>query len=294
MLLSNCDFIDATAFELYVLEKVCPIFDQGYSEELDLRDCDGAVISIGITDHVGASSVATLKDDLAPMLFGTAWKILDLSIELCLNKLTPRSSWQISEKKQKALNGEVRFEGLTRSRGIWRCICSVYAATVEHRHCLTHRTASVDQSSGEFNGVDRHGNAILPLSRACQIAMAKIAIIVARGFAEGGLSFRDEQNLKYQLDILQPHTNLPLFDVGIVGQSVNILMKLRPEGEDMILDIDGVLRRAEKILPGRVNFNLIIDIPGDTGRRLFAKAEDVPRAPTVINLSTLPSWLTYR
>ncbi|MNU09935.1 hypothetical protein D3C72_2567980 [compost metagenome] len=62
----------------------------------------------------------------------------------------------------------------------------------------------------------------------------------------------------------------------------------------MILDIDGVLRRAEKILPGRTNFNLIIDIPGDIGRRLFAKAEDVPRVPTVINLSTLPSWLTYR
>ena len=89
MITTPQEFEDSTAFELYVLEKVRPAIAQHGGESIDLRDEARTVVSVSICESICASAVEDLKDELAPLLFGAAWKAFDLLLEFALNKGAP-------------------------------------------------------------------------------------------------------------------------------------------------------------------------------------------------------------
>ena len=107
MISTQQDFEEGTAFELYVLETVRPAIEQHGGAYVDLRGSKTvAAVSISITENLSGAAVDRLKDQLAPLLFGAAWKVLDLLLEFALNRagLTPaRHNWVIAEKQQHAL-----------------------------------------------------------------------------------------------------------------------------------------------------------------------------------------------
>ena len=82
-----------------MLEKLRPAIEQHQGAYIDLRGskCVAAVsISVSITEDVSGAAVDRVKDQLAPLMFGAGWKVLDLLLELALNSagLTPaRQDW---------------------------------------------------------------------------------------------------------------------------------------------------------------------------------------------------------
>jgi hypothetical protein len=220
------DFEEGTAFELYVLERVRPAIEQHGGASIDLRDSKTvAAVGVFVSESVSGAALHALKDELAPLMFGAAWKVLDLLLEFALNRagLTPaHNDWSIAEKQKHALNGRGDRDVLRCSQPVWEALLRVYANTVEHRHCLIHRTAKVDAGTGTMAGVDRNQIPLRPLTRGHQFALAKLASIAARGVLGGGIERRAEDHLKYQLDQLAIHTGSPPFGVSEASVPVDV------------------------------------------------------------------------
>lgn len=296
MITTSQEFEDSTAFELYVLEKVRPAIVQHGGESIDLRDKTHTVVSIAMNESICASAVEGLKDELAPLLFGAAWKAIDLLLEFALNKggLSPsRHDWSIAEKQKHARNGSGDRRVLGCSAPVWNAVLAVYAATVEHRHCLVHRTASID-TVGTLSGVDRNQKPLTPLARNEQVALAKAAGLVVRAVVAGGVTPRVEDHLKFQLDQLTSHSRVAAFGGAGPCAPIEILLSLSKENGQFVLDMSGVLERAKKVMPTIPHFNVLMDVPDGSGRCLFAHAENCPQGKSVIDLVKLPPWVEYR
>ena len=234
---------------------------------------------------------------MAPLLFGAAWKTIDLLIEFALNRapLSPsRRDWSIAEKKQHALRAAGDVAVLGCSPAVWANVLLVYAGTVEHRHCLIHRTAKVDPASGTLDGTHWNQQQLKPLTRKEQVALARAAGLIARGVVAGGIRRRSEEHLKYYLDLLRVHSGSRPFGVGRASVPVEIKLSLAQESGRFVLDMNDVLERARKTFPSVDYFNLLIDIPDGSGRHLFGEAEACPAGKSTIDLNALPSWLEYR
>lgn len=298
MIYTPQDFEESTEFELYILETVRPEIEQHGDASIDLRGSKTvAAVTVSITDNLSEASVGRLKDTLTPLLFGAAWKVIDLLLEFALNtgSLAPKSRyWTIEEKQQHALNGSGDTTVLGCSKTVWERLLRIYAATVEHRHCLVHRTAAVDAASGALEGVDRNGRQLKPLTRNEQIAFAKVASLAARAVRNGGMDRRSEDRLKYHVDQLTNHSSMAAFGVGAASAPVNILVSLISENGAFVLDMTGALELARRTFASVSHFDLLIDIPDGSGRRLFAKAEDCPEGKFTIDLKKLPQWLEFR
>ena len=298
MIITPQGFEEGTAFELYVLETVRPAIEQHHSAYIDLRD-GKTIVAVGITinDSSSAGAVDQLKDKLTPLLFGAAWKVLDLMLEFALNRasLFPKCrDWAIAEKQRHALNASGDSSVLGCSNGVWAAILRVYAGTVEHRHCLVHRTAKVDATSGALEGVDRNKQPLKPLVREEQVALAKASGLVARGVVTGAIDRRSEEHLKYYLDVLRVHSGLSAFGVGGVSAPVEIKLALAQEKGHFVLDMNGVIEQARKTFQTVAHFDLLIDVPDGSSRHLFAQAEACPLGKATIDLNALPPWLEYR
>jgi hypothetical protein len=100
--------------------------------------------------------------------------------------------------------------------------------------------------------------------------------------------------MKYYLDQLQAHSGSAAFGGGGVVAPVNIGLALICEEGRLVLDMRGVLERARMTFPTVAHFNLLIDIPDDSGRYLVAQAELCPPGMSVIDLQALPPWLAFR
>lgn len=293
------NYADAIAFELYALESNRASPARLESTSIDMRSGSGASVqaSICLHENLSQTHVDQVYYKLAPLMFGAAWKVLDLLLELALNRHrhSPPKVWRIDEKQQHARDGDGDYLVLTSSKPLWNVVLKLYDATVEHRHCLVHRTAKVNVESGTFEGVDRPGLPITPLTRAEQIAIARLAGVVARGVIKGGMDRRDEDQLRYLLNQVIRHTGAPPFSVsGGLNAPIDILMTLERTGDHLVLDMTGVLDRARARFRTAAHFDLLVDIPGESERKLFARAEEVPAGRTVIDLAALPPWLSFR
>lgn len=298
MISTKEEFEQVIAFELYVLETLYPAIEQKSSEYIDFREgMTNVTVGIALTSCVSQQAVDQLKNQLLPLLFGAAWKVLDILLEFALDHagLSPQgSTWSIAEKQRHALNSGGSIAVLGCQRSVWATLLRVYAETVEHRHCLVHRTAKVDATSGTLEAIDRQKRPRNPLSREEQVALAKVAGIVARGAIQGGITRRSEEHLKYYLDVLSMHSNSPLFGIDRASVPVEIKLALSQESGSFFLDMNGVLEKARKTFAAQAHFDLTIDVPDGTRRRLFALAEACPLGRTRIDLDNLPPWLAYR
>ena len=96
---------------------------------------------------------------LRPLLFGTAWKVLDLLLEAALaaaSEVSPQKDghWSIEAKEKKATAFTAQPQSI--SSAAWQALMATYAATVQPRHSLVHRAVFTDPA-GALVGHDRQG-----------------------------------------------------------------------------------------------------------------------------------------
>src|SRR5260370_32534758 len=99
---------DDTAFERYVLDRATPLLprSQGTSViELGESDSTGvavgvqpAMVHVGMTDSGGSAGDQLSPEDIRPLFFGAAWKVLDQLIEFALEQagVFPDRKWDYS------------------------------------------------------------------------------------------------------------------------------------------------------------------------------------------------------
>jgi hypothetical protein len=294
------DFDEATLFERLTLDRVHPVVGDESTDEIDLRSPDqqgGVIVHMRMHCSISADAVNSLALALNPLLFGAAWKILDLFVELALNlsgAKPKRRNWTIDEKVTAAQSGQGLSSLLTDDVALWRAVLSAYAATHQHRHCVVHRTAQFSSQPVQLAGMNKSGAPLRPMTKNELDAFLVIAQAVADAVIAGGLEDRNADYLRFELDQLREHTGLS--DLGGKRRSkpVMVRMVLTPVGGELYeLDFEAAYSRAAKARP-HSHYDVWIDYPDDSGRTLFARMEDVPLERVRFRLESLPEFLEFR
>jgi len=294
------DFANATEYERLVLDRFFPLFpDEGGGGTLDLRQAmqeEGPAI-------IGMTSVIKVFSDggdslrmLAPMAFASAWKVLDLLVELALAQggFQPHrrdKGWAISCKVKlaKQAPGD-KLLGIDSTA--WSSVCDAYASTAEHRHCLTHRRASFTEQPLRLTGKDRWDKALQPLEDKEIRAFVHLAQLLGRGVLEGKMAERTIGQLRFLLQQMSQHTGYQLPGGVPLGPIVSVFMCLQPDEEKgWLADFDYVHQKMARTMPDYLA-DVWIDIPNESGYRLFGQLEQLPKENVAIQLDSLPSYLT--
>ena len=293
-------FDEATLFERLALDRVRPVLGDESTDEIDLRSLaqqGGVIVHVRLHCSVSGDAVNSLAVALTPLLFGAAWKILDLFVELALNLAGAKpkfENWSINEKVRAAQGGLGLSSLLTGDAALWRAVLCTYAATHQHRHCVVHRTAQFSSQEEQLTGVDKRGVALLPLTKNELDAFLVIAQEVASAVIAGGLELRSADYLRFELDQLCEHTGLS--DLGGKRRSKPVMVRMVPApvtGDLYELDFKAAYERATKARP-HSHYDVWIDCPDDSGRILFAQMEYVPMETVRFGLDSLPAFLQFR
>ena len=299
MITSIQEFEEAVLFELLALETFIGSGESTTSSTLDLTDPDGIVTHCIVSLSDSHHAVEEFKNKILPLAFGAGWKVLDLMIELILYQSgfrAPVRGFTITDKQREAQNTNISSSSILGcDSATWQSILAIYANTVEHRYCLVHRTANIDENSGEFNGFDRSNNIpLIPLTRIQQFAFAKSAAQVARGIIGGGILSRNEADLKYYLNQLTTHSGAQELPDAALDSSANVVIDFENDGDGYFLDMSITLMRARTALPHTTYFDVMIRNPNDCKRHYFGRAEKMPTQKTYVNLSSIPDWLIQK
>ena len=292
------DFYEATLFECLALDRAHPVLRDDSTDEIDLRSPHqhgGVVMHVQLRCSISGDAVNSLTVALTPLLFGAAWKILDLFVELSLNSTgQPRKKWNIVDKATAARRGDGLQSLLTDDSGIWRATLALYAATVEHRHCVVHRTAQFSSQAMQLAGIDKNGAALQPLTKTELDAFLTVAQEVASAVIAGGLKPRSADYLRYELDQLREHTGRP--ELGGMRRSKPVIVRMVPTpvaGQLYEIDFKAAYEQAAKRRP-HSHYDVWIDCPDDSGRILFARMDDVPMETVRFGLNSPPAFLQFR
>lgn len=294
------EFAEATLFERLTLDRVRPVLGDESTDEIDLRSPDaqgGVIVRARLYCSMSADAVNSLAVALTPLLFGAAWKILDLFVELALNRSgakPKRKNWTIDEKITAAQDGLGSSFLLTGDAALWRAVLCTYAATHQHRHCVVHRVAQFSSQAAQLAGVDKNGVSLRPIVKHEMDAFIIIAQEVASSVIAGGLEPRSADYLRFELDQLREHIGVS--DLGGKRRSKPVMVRMMPTpvgGELYELNFKAAYAKAKRVRPDS-HYDVWIDFPDDSGRILFAKMEDVPKETVQFRLDSPPAFLQFR
>lgn len=288
MISTASEFDEEIAWEKAILALSIPLMPLSASGAgLDLRT---RVISIDLSDSIGAGAVEDLRNTLLPLLFGSSWKILDLALELALaiSGITPNGTrWLISEKAQHARTHLGSLPGFAQN-DLWQAYGSLYVGTEQIRHALVHRRIRVNSSTRELASFDINGNPLQSLTYEEQMAFCRFAQRLAQAIVEGLLRARVESDLRSQAAILQRHHGVKIQTVAVSRPPVCLIASFPKDGQ---LDVPALINQARNTFPGVSYVDVLLHL--DDGRTLSGELESAPNEIVSLELSALPTWLRF-
>lgn len=300
MIETTRDFSEAVEYELLVLKQLFPLFsDDAMGNTLDLRQ---AMQGTGPVKHGMTAVIKMFADDrnlqgvLAPLAFSSAWKVLDLLIELALAKggFRPgkRSDRWTIKSKVKLAEQAPGSQLLGVDEAVWRAICAAYERTEEHRHCLIHRRASFTEKPLNLTGKGENGDTLRPLNEKELRAFIHLSQLLGAGVLEAPMSERAMGQLCFLLQQMSEHIGCE-FPQGVpMGPVVSVFMCLQPDEQGgWLADFAYVHQKMARTMPYYLA-DVWIDVPNESGYRLFGQLEQLPKEKVALQLDALPSWLS--
>jgi hypothetical protein len=290
MITTKSEFEDETAWESTVLSLAIPMMPLTASgTALDLRTSD---ITIEYTSSLGDEHRDKLRNSLLPLLFGAAWKILDLALELAFAQAGLASEkgkrWTIKAKSRRAAAHRSSLPGLSAETDIWHALGSLYTQTVEIRHALVHRRVHVDPSTLELTGYDSNGVELVPLSYDEQMAFCQLSQRVRQAISEGTLRPRIEADLRAQLAALQRHHEVAMTSNASNRPPVRVIDDLPESGQ---INVPHLLSEARTTFPDAQYVDVKLEL--EDGRRLVGELESAPQGIVTVDPAAPPDWLSF-
>lgn len=298
MIQTKEQYVESIPFECWVLEKIYPLLQGDSNAELDLDLLAGSSSvklnlssTIVATDHPASDP----KGIMLPLAFGAAWKVLDLTLEwsLYLNGQSPKNKyWRINEKKKAAMEPATTTNLFNGYGDCWSAVLKLYAVTEQHRHSLVHRTLLYDPSHHSLSGYSGDGVRLEDITKPQLYSFISIAQIVAKAVIAGGMSNREADHLKYELDQLQPHTGRPISGAKYASRPVKVRVTVQPdEGGTLTVDFPKIKQQTNQCVPDRL-YDLCLSLPV-TGRRLEGYLEETPNRRVELNVQSVPEYLRW-
>jgi len=308
------DFDDDSAYERYVLARLAPLVKKpqgGIGIGLGDDGSNSPTVQAGVATTAtpaGAPGDQLKRSDIAPLVFGAAWKVLDLLVELRLEQLgvskNAQGRYSIEMKVGEVNNGTVSapapFDNLEGTLcTLWEQVLKCYAVTEDMRHSLVHRRLTVDQSTGVMSGTPGPTGVsprplTPPLTPAELDAFCRVSEGVAEAVISGALSRRRADQLKWLLDQLGSHHQQPPFGIPSTDGLIPVFVVERTPvvKYELTLDFAAIRQRARTLYPSASYYDLQIRIPD--GRILVAGLEETADDEVTFSLDPLPDWLTWK
>jgi hypothetical protein len=292
---------EQTAYERYALSSAIPLI-KIMSGSIDLRrDPRGDIHAILGGIDSGAEILERYKLKFVPLIFGAAWKILDLVVEDSLGPLPPSrrgrpQQWRIVDKAAAVLaqNGAIKArKPFTRRNPEWMAAMRMYANTLELRHAITHRDAgreangNLDISVTDVQGVRRR----YTLSLDEQLAFCRATRRLIRAILAKRIDQRDRDDLAYHLAQVRQHSQLQVAgrDLSRVRE---VIVNLEQTSPGVVrLDVPA-LQATMRYQPGPWVFDLVAYLPGNL-TPLVGPLETAPAREYEFAVASPPRWLSY-
>ncbi|KXS54490.1 MAG: Uncharacterized protein AWU57_1114 [Marinobacter sp. T13-3] len=290
-------FIEATGFELLAIDRYLPLMGDDPGDTWDFREAMMGRGPIRLGVELASEFVGTdrgLREAMLPLVFGAAWKVLDLLIELTLEQDgyepdQPRG-WSIKRKRRLVTSGCGDLGLLQLDPQTWQAIGHIYDATAEHRHCLIHRTASFSLSPIQLTGTAL-GAPLTPINEQELHAFIHLAQIVAYGVRNSGLGRRSVDYVHWCLKELERHLAISVPEGSRLEPPRKAWIVLQKTGEGRwIADFAYLYEQMEKRAP-KNHVDVWIEIPGESGYSLFGHLEDIPKQTVVVDPERPPVYL---
>ncbi|MDN2497022.1 hypothetical protein FHY52_09985 [Nocardia nova] len=299
---SVAEYAENTAFERYMLSRATPFFPPQHGGlEILLHDDDtlGANVIVSRSDGLTCPPGQHLTvPDMYPLIFGAAWKVVDLLMDLRLYEegVPPerQGEYTIAQKLRRADGGNIGPAGPL-AASVWKAVMRVYVATAELRQSLIHRELRIDADTGNLIPIDAAGNAGQPLTVSEQQAFSRSAAGVAEAVIARRQTRREDRRLKWLLDQLADHHHRPVFGVASVDGFIPVIVLRRTPSTDYEIELDGghLRERASRHYPSVSHFDLEIRLAD--GRTLAAALEETPRRAQTVRIDQpLPGWLHWK
>jgi hypothetical protein len=280
------------AFERYVIERAVPLVEAGQTRR-DTLYLDGrpTIVEIGITTTLGLSLPQAVDElNLRPLMFGAAWKILDVLFEQAMAYAKPpKKPVSIADRVNAVRNGSVKAGPLASDIDLWTRICAVYTLGVEYRHSLIHRLVTV-ASNGAFVGTDAKGNALPSFGREEQIAFCRATQRAATSVISGTLTPRNRNALGAELDKLSTLTGIA--PGGFTEAEQPIPEVTIPVTSTTTVDMSQVRAIVAAKMPKNREVNVYFDVTDIPGLRFFCHLEEAPDVRIALGPTINFSWLT--
>lgn len=291
MIASVQDFQEATVLERRMLEWSAALSPKSSApSRLDLRE-DIPDQSTGLVGQsIGGSDPQETHKKFRPLLFGTAWKVLDLMLELALHHLAKpdHQQWSIKDKRCHANKFDGQLPGLTDCQDIWQRICKTYVATVEARHALVHRRLECD-SAGAFVNLS---------SAPCIVTAAEQGAIQGLALYASGVALRqtcrerDKLVLGRYLNMLSNLHNLPKLAFATEQQPDLVVINAERFQGQWQFDASSVLKRATDSFPGRSYYDVEVHFPNSTFPPVRGELETAAKSGVIcFNTDTPQPWI---
>jgi len=291
------DLFAATEFERYALESADP--PQTSNACLDLRQPDAAfrIHAVSVV-ALGQSEIDAAVLRFRPLLFGTAWKCLDLALELGLHQagIPPHNQriqeYSIKQKGDRA--ADAVLPPLSADPLVWDRLVELYRATIEVRHCLVHRTLQLNSRGDMTHMRDRNGQPIPDFTTSGQDAFAQAARHALQAVFNCGNDARTRALLVYQLDRVNAIHGLGVLGGGAhrpVEHQVRISAAIQPDGR-WVVDIDAARAGFLSAWPNMPANLLVTPVGADNALPLVGRLEEAEGGSAVIiDPLAPPQWM---
>lgn len=303
MIATESELSDATAFERYALATGFPLLPTPTSvaqASLDMRN-PTREITIGVVsvEDLGAHARQDVIDQLRPLLFGAAWKVLDLVLEFAYFAeghcpQTP-GRWQIAEKQRLARrNCGGRQPPWMTHPDLWERICALYDATAEARHCLVHRRVSFSPAGDMIDIRDQTGARKPDVTAADQLYFAKTAQRVVASTLSGVLRNRERSPLAWLLDQLGAHHGKSVLG-GHDAHPVEVVRtNATRTASGWVVNVEHAATEIRRVFANRPFYDIEIHFPESGLPPLAAALEDVPSGTEVsVDPRHPPVWARF-
>lgn len=290
------DLKDATEFERFAMDNAMP---QRAQTTIDLRDPKPPTVQI-FAYSIGSPSQADLDAAVArfqPLLFGAAWKCLDLALELGLLQagILPKGGkeYRIVQKVKEAANAQLL--PCSSDHPVWQRIVALYDRTSEIRHCLTHRSFRLNAAGDMTAMFDRTKKAVRDFAIGEQRAFVRATLLVLQAVFHGASDARTRALLVHHLDELDGVHGLGTLGEGQarpVEHAVLLEAQVLDDGHWQI-DVDTARARFKEAWPSESLANLRITPLGKRDNvPLVGRLEEAPAGSAVVfDPANTPPWM---
>lgn len=301
MTFSLTQFGENSAFERYVLDEMAPALPRFFGAQI-VDYTDDMLRIHAVVSPMPAQATASINGagqmaaiDITPMVFGAAWKILDVLADAILGKKQNGDPLTIEAKCSQALtgNGPPRQKPFSNEPDLWKRVMHLYGNTMDLRHSVVHRQL-VPRNDSNLEATPNLGQTapatvMTPeeLSYFFRMVQGFSAALIAER-----ISTRERLNLAFLINQLHRHHGLVQLAGREITRYVVVLAKPQVSPSGMFeFDARPAMAEARARWPTAA-IDLFLFMPD--GNVLGGALEDAPTdRPASVNPNSPPRWLDW-